>query len=225
MGSTRFKGVLFDLDNTLINRRESILMFSEKLLKKFKLDNKVTKLEDIYSILLEKDCGGYVSRKIVFSEFIDLISWMNKPSLEAVIEFWNTEFPFCSVLFPGVYEVLEKLKANGLKIGIVTNGSKDFQNNKIDFTGIRKYMDTILISDEVGFRKPEKKIFNLSLELMHLKNNEVCFVGDNPHNDILGARDCGIAGIWYKGFFNWPQKCKAPDFEITEFREIEKILF
>ena len=73
-----------------------------------------------------------------------------------------------------------------MKMGIVTNGSSYFQNTKIDLLDIRKYMDCIIISEEVNLRKPDPEIFRLALTEMHVDPGSTMFVGDNPSSMFRG---------------------------------------
>lgn len=81
-------------------------------------------------------------------------------------------------------------------MGIVTNGNSDFQNSKIDKLDFRKYMKTVMISEEVGIRKPDPKIFHLALSKIDSNNENTLFVGDNPLVDIKGANDSGLIPVW-----------------------------
>jgi HAD superfamily hydrolase (TIGR01549 family) len=104
-----------------------------------------------------------------------------------MIEYWFSEVFKCSILMNGAAEVLDCLKAQGIKLGVITNGSIHEQNAKIDAVGIRHYFDTIIISDEVGFKKPDPQIFRLALKNLNTTAEKSWFIDDHPTNDIKAA--------------------------------------
>ena len=63
------------------------------------------------------------------------------------------------------------------KVGIITNGSTQRQKAKIFNTNLNRYFETIIISEEVGFSKPDKRIFELALDKLNLQPENTLFVG------------------------------------------------
>ncbi len=113
-------------------------------------------------------------------------------------------------LFPNTVKVLEHLKANGAKIGIVTNGFKEVQYNKLRVSEILHFMDAIIISEEVGAHKPSPIIFKRALESLcgaeYYNNNrlevraEALMIGDDFINDIEGAQIFGIDQFYFNPY-------------------------
>jgi putative hydrolase of the HAD superfamily len=65
--------------------------------------------------------------------------------------------------------LINQLKQRGFKLGIITNGSVHWQHAKIDFAGIRSHFDTIVVSDEVGIKKPDSLIFQMALDRLSVQ--------------------------------------------------------
>jgi HAD superfamily hydrolase (TIGR01549 family) len=65
--------------------------------------------------------------------------------------------------------------------------------NKFD---IRKYFERVVISVEIGWRKPRPEIFLKALELLNLASGDALYVGDNYHADVVGAKSVGMDVIW-----------------------------
>lgn len=122
-----------------------------------------------------------------------------------------------------LYCVLDYFKKQNMKMGIVTNGSSVFQNTKIDQLGIRKYMKTIIISEEVNVRKPDLKIFQLALTKIQSNPNTTLFVGDNPIVDIMGANDSGLISVWMSNHKIWQVKQYQPKFTINRLSDLENL--
>lgn len=182
-----FDTILFDLDDTLHDRNKSLCKFVDL----FKLEYSHVLNYDsnliIKEVFFEIDWQGYRQRDEMFTELQSRISWKYKPNLKELVDFWNEEFPKCAEPMTNVYKVLDFFKNENIKMGIVTNGHSDFQNRKIDKLDLRKYMKTIIISEEVNVRKPNPEIFHLALSRANSNSKTTLFVGDNPLCDIKGA--------------------------------------
>ena len=83
------------------------------------------------------------------------------------------------------------------EVGIITNGSTQRQRAKIINTNLNNYFDTIIISEEVGLSKPDKRIFELALNKLDVQPEDVLFVGDDLEKDIAGPQNANIKGIWF----------------------------
>ena len=103
------------------------------------------------------------------------------------------------------------------KVGIITNGSTQRQKAKIMNTGLNEYFDTIIISEEVGFSKPDKRIFELALNKLNVQSEDVLFVGDDLEKDIAGCQNANIKGIWFNPNMIKNNTDTKPYAEITSF--------
>ena len=83
---------------------------------------------------------------------------------------------------------------------MITNGYGQFQMDNIIALGIEKYFDIILVSEWEGIKKPDPLIFNNALRKLNVSANEAIYIGDHPENDVLGAKNVGMKGIWKKDF-------------------------
>jgi HAD superfamily hydrolase (TIGR01549 family) len=106
---------------------------------------------------------------------------------------------FCKTahLNPGAIETLERLQGR-FKLGLVTNGETDSQRGRLQATGLDRFFDAALISDEAGCAKPDPRIFELALEALGVKARETLFVGDSVEHDYAGAQGAGIDFCYYQ---------------------------
>lgn len=102
----------------------------------------------------------------------------------------------CDSTCPGAAELLERLQRNYL-IGILTNGFTEVQYNKLKNTGLDRYIQRMVISDEIGIQKPDRRIFRYAEEETGAAPDEILMVGDNPVSDIAGAIGAGWRAIYY----------------------------
>ena len=129
-------------------------------------------------------------------------------------------------IFP--FEVTEKLCKylhSKYKVGIVTNGIKEVQYPRIQNSVIAKYIDKIIISDEIGVNKPDERIFEFAINYFGiLDKSEVVMIGDSLEADIKGGINAGVDTCWVN-LKNMKNKSKIiPKYEIRNLEEIFGIL-
>lgn len=94
----------------------------------------------------------------------------------------------------GTIETLEQLRADGLRLGIVSNADGRVASF-VEKAGLTKYFEIIVDSGIVGVEKPDPRIFQITLEQMGLQPDDVIYVGDIYEVDVLGARGAGIHAV------------------------------
>ena len=96
--------------------------------------------------------------------------------------------------YPETAEVLERLKARGLRLAVVSNFGPYLSQVLADLD-LGSHFDSLVVSAEVGFRKPDRAIFEAALKRLGLGPDEVLHVGDSPGEDIAGAEAAGIKSL------------------------------
>jgi putative hydrolase of the HAD superfamily len=99
-------------------------------------------------------------------------------------------------LVPNGERTLNELKARGIKLGLLTNGEAESQRAKVERLSLTAYFPVCLIEGEIGFGKPDSRIFQLALNSMHAQAAETWMLGDRLEFDIIGAQNMGMTGIW-----------------------------
>jgi putative hydrolase of the HAD superfamily len=99
-------------------------------------------------------------------------------------------------LFDDVEETLQKIKERNIKLGIMTNGTSESQRGKLKRFDIEKYFDYIFIEGEIGYGKPDIKIYEYMLQTTGVECNKIIMVGDNLVWDIEPPQKLGIYTIW-----------------------------
>jgi HAD superfamily hydrolase (TIGR01549 family) len=91
--------------------------------------------------------------------------------------------------------------------------------------GVAGLFETVVVSDEVGWRKPSPVIFELALQRMGTAPGDALFVGDRADIDVAGAQGVGMAAAWInRDGSSLPEGLQAPEFEIRDLAELERIL-
>ena len=118
-------------------------------------------------------------------------------------------------------EAMKKI-AKHLRVGLISNFDDSETGQMImDDTGIRDLFDAIIISADTGYRKPNPLIFKKILEMMHLESADILFVGDTPHDDVVGAKGVGMHCAWIRTRNReLPEGIPAPDIVIADLAEL-----
>jgi len=127
-------------------------------------------------------------------------------------------------LFPGTMELLSYLKDKGYILSVMTNGFKEAQYPKIARSGLGPYFEYLFISEEIGYNKPDIRIFEFALKKMDANPDEVLFVGDSGSFDIEGAAGAGMDQVFFNPRIEPSANKKAATYRISELSELMKIL-
>lgn len=99
-------------------------------------------------------------------------------------------------LFPGATDALERLRAGGVRLGMMTNGAEAPQRAKIERFGLEPYFDHIVIEGELGAGKPDRRVYDTLLSTLDAVPEDTWAIGDNLQFDVLAPMKLGLHGIW-----------------------------
>jgi putative hydrolase of the HAD superfamily len=134
--------------------------------------------------------------------------------------------------YEDVIPCLQTLKKLGIKTAIISDGLPIKQYEKILRLGIDDLIDLTVISDELGIRKPNPKLFDHCLKRFGITGSETIYVGDRIDKDIIPAKLNNIYSVYihrggkydtYKTGFKIPEGTK-PDYEISNLNELFYII-
>ncbi len=103
--------------------------------------------------------------------------------------------PYKTHLIDGAMDVLLYLQEK-YQLHIITNGFKEVQHIKLDYSNLKPFFEHIIISEEHGFNKPDIKIFDLAQQLTNSQSHECIMIGDNYDTDILGALNANWKAVY-----------------------------
>jgi putative hydrolase of the HAD superfamily len=187
--------VLFDLDDTLLDRRGSFEQFVREQWTRFCPAVQAIDQERYVQTLIELDRDGYGPRKGLFGGLTARFG-LQPDVADRLLTDYRAGFPRACRLFPDAIPTLSSLRDSGLKLGLITNGSLRMQSSKLQCLDLSSTFDTVLISDAEGVSKPDARIFLRALERLDVEPAAAAFVGDNPEVDVAGARAAGMRAIW-----------------------------
>ncbi len=131
--------------------------------------------------------------------------------------------------FTDVVPTFLELKKLEVKICILSDGDALKQYEKILRLRLQDFLDDIIITEEVGIRKPNPKLYKLALERFHLKPNQAIYVGDNYQRDIIPSRELGIHTVLIHRGGKYDQtalidKQKLPEYELDNLKDLIPII-
>jgi putative hydrolase of the HAD superfamily len=127
-------------------------------------------------------------------------------------------------LYPHVREVLDVLRER-YRLALVTDAQSAYTRGELHKVGLLDYFDPIVISGDHGYRKPDRRLFQSALDGMGVAAENALYVGNDMHRDIFGAREAGMPTVMFEsGQGKSAYLDCVPDYRITDFRDLLKIL-
>jgi putative hydrolase of the HAD superfamily len=230
---TGVRAVFFDLDDTLYDRRSS----QQQTLRLI--------VEDFHDLL------GQVREDILFQAFLDsdaesMQDFNSGASIEAsrlsrsrrflaklqldarfaegITASYLNHYPSFQTPVEGAQAVVRRL-ADRFPLGIISNGSPRVQYQKLDRLGLTHMFRCVMLSEEIGIRKPDPAIFVRAVDALNMVPGECVHVGDSHETDVAGARGAGVRACWFN-----PRSIKLragdvkPDAEIRALIELSTVL-
>lgn len=203
MPSCKYKHLFFDLDRTLWDFDKNSIETFHDIHHKYELSDRgvvnFDKFLDTYlrinTQLWEVYRKGGIEKEVLsverFSLTLNSFGIVDDVlSRHMALDYIHLS-PTKKNLFPGTFEVLEYLHSK-YALHIITNGFEEVQHKKVAISGLGKFFNHTITSDEAGYKKPDYRIFKYSLDLTGAKSDESLMIGDDPEIDIIGAKAVGI---------------------------------
>ncbi len=143
---------------------------------------------------------------------------LSEETFDEIVNLWN-KAKINVDIFPETIEILERLSQK-YKLVLLSNTAEKEGKEVIERFGLKKYFDEIILSGSVGLAKPDPRIFELVLEKMNVKPEQVLMVGDNLNTDIIPARNLGMKGILVDTKKKYP-KYEDEDWYINSLSQID----
>ncbi len=142
---------MFDLDQTILNRNESLIKFLNWQVNFFKLVPQELK-ESFIKSFIKLDNNGSVWKDIVYDQLIKNFN-IKRYDTNELLQSYINNFNKFSTAFENAQKIIQNLHAQGYTLGLVSNGKTPFQEHNFYALGITDYFSTIVISGSHRFKK------------------------------------------------------------------------
>lgn len=198
------RAVLFDLDGTLYDRDAFVAARLAEQFEVFRTDLEAVGKRRFVEQMTVLDDHGYGSKREAYQRVVH--EWgLDRELADRLVEHFWWSYDGRHMVDPAVpslhladetREVLQTLRAQHKKVGVITNGGTVRRWRKLEMLGIAAMFDTVLISEYERIKKPEPEIFHRAVERCGVAPGEAMFVGDHPEADVAGARRAGLRAVW-----------------------------
>ncbi len=204
------KGILFDLDDTIIAYSEISAPTWRKVCEEYSLYNDMLEADLLYSTIREVSRWFWSdserhrtgrsdlnkARRHILELVFDRLGIEDIPLARIIADEFQRRREEDLYLFEGAIETLDYLFNCGVSLAMMTNGETVKQREKIERFGLEKYFRVILIEGEQGFGKPDERVYIKAMDGLELNPKDIWAIGDNLEWDVEGPQKLGVFGIW-----------------------------
>ena len=186
--------VLFDLDDTLYQER-TFVDGGFRAVARFLAPRTGARPSDLFARLVELHAAE--GRGRLFDRLLAELDRDDSDLVLASVLAYRTHRPRLD-LFPGVVELLDRLRGAGIRTGIVSDGHASVQRRKIAaLSAVGRQVDLVLLTDELppGYAKPSPVPFRVACRILGIDPGQAVYVANDRRKDFAGAREAGLMTI------------------------------
>lgn len=217
--------VYFDLDDTLLDHRGAERQALEDLYNDYPCcfrAHELATIQETYHVVnsdvWDRYSAGLISKERAkherFENLLAALSINSEATPTELSDHYMRQYANYWSYVPGAKTAYVSI-AETHPVGILTNGFLEVQRDKLgQFPELRERASAIVISEEIGFMKPDPRIFQYAAEKARVSASEILYIGDSYRSDILGGQAAGWQVIWF--VTDGKTKGKARRFESWE---------
>tara|TARA_B100001123_G_C15308186_1_gene1023436 strand:- start:1487 stop:2185 length:699 start_codon:yes stop_codon:yes gene_type:complete len=225
MHNTLIKGIVFDLDNTLLDFMK-MKEFAVKAAVKGMIEAglKVDEEQSYIDIIAIYEEFGWENQK-VFDVFMEKsIGRVDNKFLAAGVVAYRRAREANLMAYPNVNRTMMALAKKGIKMAVVSDAPSREAWMRIYYLNLYHFFDAVITYDDSGERKPSKIPFQMALNALGLQPDESIMVGDWPERDVVGARQIGMRTAFARYGDTFGTQHSGADWDINDIYELVEIL-
>lgn len=227
------KAIIFDLDDTLFDRNAAQIRVVESIMQRLPQIFLGLSTEQVTEAFMESDQISTVDfesgmpsdglRQKRSRIFLQLLG-IKEDYADAINDIYIRDYPRMNLPIAGAVPLVKELSTR-FPVAVVSNGLPDVQYKKLETIGLRDVFSCIVLSEEIGIRKPDSRIFHFAADLLQIQPLKCLYVGDSYRNDIVGAKSAGMQTCWFNSESSkLKNRGKQADFVISNLGELLNIL-
>ena len=222
----KIRAVLFDLDNTLVDfvgmKRKASKAAAYAMVEAGLKEDRDLLAKDLFEFYL----WYWIEADNAFEEFLKKkYGKADVRVLAAGVNAYLKEKYLHLYPYPGVKETLTELKKKGLKLAVVSDGTRLKAWMRLNEAGIDRFFDIVVTHEDTCKKKPCKEPFLSACERLEVRPEECLFIGDWPERDIAGAKAVGMKTVLARyGLVASDDGTNKADYEIKEIKDVLEII-
>ncbi len=219
------KAIIFDLDNTLLDFVK---------MKQFAVKAAITAMiEAGLDVDEEKAYKGnfylYVEKgwenQQVFDDYLNqTVGKVSNKILAAGIVSYRRAREATLLVYPNVNKTLIELIKMGIKLSVVSDAPSREAWMRLYYLNLHHVFDPVLTFDDTGVRKPSPKSFEMALDIIQAKPDEVLMIGDWPERDVVGAKQIGMKTIFARYGDTFGTVDSGADWDVNDIYDLVDIV-
>ena len=219
------KAIIFDLDNTLLDfvkMKQFAVKAAITAMIEAGLDVDEEKAyKDIFDLYVEK---GWENQQ-VFDDYLNqTVGKVSNKILAAGIVSYRRAREATLLVYPNVNKTLIELIKMGIKLSVVSDAPSREAWMRLYYLNLHHVFDPVLTFDDTGVRKPSPKPFEMALDIIQAKPDEVLMIGDWPERDVVGAKQIGIKTIFARYGDTFGTVDSGADWDVNDIYDLVDIV-
>ena len=219
------KAIIFDLDNTLLDfvkMKQFAVKAAITAMIEAGLDVDEEKAyKDIFDLYVEK---GWENQQ-VFDDYLNqTVGKVSNKILAAGIVSYRRAREATLLVYPNVNKTLIELIKMGIRLSVVSDAPSREAWMRLYYLNLHHVFDPVLTFDDTGVRKPSPKPFEMALDTIQAKPDEVLMIGDWPERDVVGAKQIGMKTIFARYGDTFGTVDSGADWDVNDIYDLVDIV-
>ena len=219
------KAIIFDLDNSLLDfvkMKQFAVKAAITAMIEAGLDVDEEKAyKDIFDLYVEK---GWENQQ-VFDDYLNqTVGKVSNKILAAGIVSYRRAREATLLVYPNVNKTLIELIKMGIKLSVVSDAPSREAWMRLYYLNLHHVFDPVLTFDDTGVRKPSPKPFEMALDIIQAKPDEVLMIGDWPERDVVGAKQIGMKTIFARYGDTFGTVDSGADWDVNDIYDLVDIV-
>ena len=219
------KAIIFDLDNTLLDfvkMKQFAVKAAITAMIEAGLDVDEEKAyKDIFDLYVDK---GWENQQ-VFDDYLNqTVGKVSNKILAAGIVSYRRAREATLLVYPNVNKTLIELIKTGIQLSVVSDAPSREAWMRLYYLNLHHVFDPVLTFDDTGVRKPSPKPFEMALDILQAKPEEVLMIGDWPERDVVGAKQIGMKTIFARYGDTFGTVDSGADWDVNDIYDLVGIV-
>ena len=222
---TPIEGVVFDLDNTLLDFMKMKQVAVRSAIKgMIEAGLEIYEKKSFEDIITLYEKIGWENQK-VFDVFLEnSIGYVENKFLAAGVVAYRRAREANLLAYPNVNKTLIELTKLGMKLAVVSDAPSREAWMRIYYLNLHHFFDVVITFDDSGERKPSAIPFEMVLKKLDLKPYSSLMIGDWPERDVVGAKKIGMRTAFAVYGDTFGTKVSGADWDIKDISELTSII-